>query len=71
MKRKKDNCRRADTIVRRSIWNCEGSRSNVLDGQSVANDILAAVMLTGSCEGSLPRSKSANSIVSIDRASAV
>ena len=59
-----------DTIVRRSMWNCEGSRSNVLDGKSVADDILAAVMLAGSCE-SLTRSKSANSIVSIDRASAV
>lgn len=40
----------------------------LLDGKSVADDILAALMLTGSCEGSLPRSKLANSIVSIDRA---
>ena len=32
---------------------------------------IGSVMLAGSCEGSLPRSKSANSIVSIDRANAV
>ena len=70
MKRKKDNCRRADTIVRRSIWNCEGSRSNVLDGKSSVGQTYGNMFAAGSCEGSLPRSKSANSIVSIDRASA-